>query len=284
MELCLSSFIHDHTIDPKAPSLPADGVTDDADVLQGVRGEHQGAEHGCAFRSDTDNSSLASLALESNFALICPEASRFEPNTAQPSMAQTWTQDLITEWEIPPVMNQDTLTPCTDEDSRDLAFIDHILSSLDPTRFDLKRVYFAGESAGGAMALYAATCSRQRSLVHHVQAVAVHSSGLKVKGDGVKWPNHWSDLSETGECIDCEYFPMVPLPATNLTNMKLCLFDGTNDFVGSTNFTHGSKALVSKWPDTGGTVEEHWHQRGHCFIVKWDQILDCLSPGMSAGS
>ena len=58
----------------------ADGVTDDANVLQGVLGEFNGAEHGCAFRGDTDNWSLAGLALESSFALICPEASRFDPN------------------------------------------------------------------------------------------------------------------------------------------------------------------------------------------------------------
>eukprot|EP00966_Prymnesium_polylepis_P058873 1364604-Prymnesium_polylepis.1 len=52
--------------------------------------------------------------------------------------------------------------------------------------FDVDNVFFAGESAGGAMALYAATCARERGL-DSVRSFAVHSSGIKVKGDGLKW-------------------------------------------------------------------------------------------------
>jgi hypothetical protein len=137
------------------------------------------------------------------------------------------------------------------------------------------------------MALYAATCARERGR-SGVISVAVHSSGLKVKGDGVRWPSYTaspnSQSKDTGECDGCEYYPMVPKASAQLAGLKLCVFDGVQDIIDYTNYTHSSQTLAAMWPSTGGAVEEFWHRRGHCFIVRWSQILNCLAPGLVAQS
>jgi hypothetical protein len=124
------------------------GVTDDANVPAGLKGEVQGVmSHGCGYRGDTGHTTLAALALKEEFAVVCPEASRFGVSpigtkTTTPKSFDRESQMAV--WEIPPAMNHSSGTPCSDADSRDLAFLDAILGSLDPDRFDLTRVYFAG--------------------------------------------------------------------------------------------------------------------------------------------
>eukprot|EP00966_Prymnesium_polylepis_P006034 138139-Prymnesium_polylepis.1 len=144
-QLFLACIYRVHTWPPPQVVVWFHGVTDDATVLEGVRGEMNGAEHGCAFRGDTEANSLASLTFESDFALLCPEASRFDPTQSSPPVDQAWNEDLITLWEIPSEMSSaGGGTPCNDTDSRDLAFLEAMLGALDPTRFDLSRIYVAG--------------------------------------------------------------------------------------------------------------------------------------------
>ena len=61
--------------------------------------------------------------------------------------------------------------------------------------------------------------------------------------------------------------------------MKLCVFDGTQDIEAGMNFTRSSLSLVSTWPH--GKVEQHWHARGHCFVVLWSQIANCLGQNLT---
>ncbi|KAL3911629.1 MAG: hypothetical protein SGPRY_008621 [Prymnesium sp.] len=121
------------------------GVTDDANVLEGLIGR----EHGCGYRRDvTEGKSLASLALEENaeFMLLCPEAYRFEARESNLTVYNApWSMDIFTVWEIPEQMNSSTGTPCSDSDSRDLAFLENIIKKLDPQHFDLNHIHFAGE-------------------------------------------------------------------------------------------------------------------------------------------
>ena len=104
-------------------------------MISGVIGEANGQEHGCGFRGDNAHHSLASLALNgtSQFALVCPEALRFNGRPGETKAAAApWDMDVITVWEIPEKMSRQEGTPCTDSDSRDLTLVENILAKLDP--------------------------------------------------------------------------------------------------------------------------------------------------------
>ena len=134
------------------------------------------------------------------------------------------------------------------------------------------------------MALYATACARERHLAN-VRAFMVHSSGLKVKGDGVAWPQTFSDHgAEVGECDTCDFYPVVPRKSEALAGTKLCLYDGTEDFSGGTNYTASSWSLANYWPQTGGEVEVHM-QPGfpHVKVLSWSAILKCLRNETDVG-
>lgn len=127
------------------------------------------------------------------------------------------------------------------------------------------------------MAVYAATCLRQRGL-SNIRSIASHSSGLKVKGDHNQWTFLRSDHRDAvGECDACEFYPIVPIFSSKLVGLKLCIFDGLKDYLNPTNYTRSSQLLESMWPKTGGKVASYYYPEGHhVFMKRCMDIIRCL--------
>merc|ERR1719192_1042814 len=90
---------------------------------------------------------------------------------------------------------------------------------------------------GSAFSEWSASCmfsSWFESTDFGINAFATHSTGLKIKGDGLNFPPA-PDGTRWGECDECEYWPMVPMKTDG--KLKACLNDNSGDmssFLGST--------------------------------------------------
>jgi hypothetical protein len=86
---------------------------------------------------------------------------------------------------------------------------------------------------GSAMSIYSATCtSKMANYSSSISAFATHSTGLKLKDDGIKgWPTISEYNSEENqgyawsECPNCYYFPAI----VEKSDMKACINDNTED-------------------------------------------------------
>lgn len=83
------------------------------------------------------------------------------------------------------------------------------------------------------MSFYSATCFTKMYDPSIISAFATHSTGYKIKGDGITLPligpnieNGTYANSTWGECDGCEFFPAV---VETYDDMKACIFDNTED-------------------------------------------------------
>lgn len=83
------------------------------------------------------------------------------------------------------------------------------------------------------MSFYSATCFTKMYDPSIISAFATHSTGYKIKGDGITLPligpnieNGTYANSTWGECDGCEFFPAM---VETYDDMKACIFDNTED-------------------------------------------------------
>merc|ERR1712113_453783 len=83
------------------------------------------------------------------------------------------------------------------------------------------RIFTMGCSMGSAFSEYMSSCIKADK-PEVISAFATHSTGLKVKGDGNKFPKATLDRQyEWGECPTCQYFPFKP-PEKPLVHFPAC--------------------------------------------------------------
>jgi hypothetical protein len=116
----------------------------------------------------------------------------------------------------------------------------------------------------------------------NLSAWATHSTGLKTKGDGIKW----DCCSDIESCEQCKYFPFAPyeVPKTDLVGLKACIFDNAEDRLppdpsAEPFFFLSSKELASAWRAHGNVAETHFGPGGHCQIHSFYAIAKCLDDG-----
>eukprot|EP00931_Biecheleriopsis_adriatica_P069155 TRINITY_DN43029_c0_g1_i1.p1 TRINITY_DN43029_c0_g1~~TRINITY_DN43029_c0_g1_i1.p1 ORF type:complete len:319 (-),score=53.48 TRINITY_DN43029_c0_g1_i1:11-967(-) len=213
-----------------------------------------------------DDIPLASLAKQHGFALVCGEA-------------------VHGHWNIPHIITDATGTPCKDSDSFDRPYIKNALAELEKLgRFDTSRVFFSGCSLGSGFSIYTSTCTKQDAeTAGHISAFATHSTGLKIKGDGIRW----DCCSSIESCTDCQYFPAKPfkVPSTDSIGLKACIFDNNEDRLppdptsSDPFFYFSSKQLAAHWARLGNKVETHFKPGGHCQDIPFADIAKCLDDG-----
>merc|ERR1712110_565310 len=147
--------------------------------------------------------------------------------------------------------------------------------------FDTNRIFTSGCSMGSAFSEYIASCIKEDQ-PNVISAFATHSTGLKVKGDGNKFPAATLDRNYTwGECPKCQYFPFKPKAFNDPLGLKACIFDNTGDkSIQDPQFYRSSEALAKEWQALGMKAETHFADGGHCQIHSYEDIVTCL---MSVG-
>jgi poly(3-hydroxybutyrate) depolymerase len=137
---------------------------------------HGGGGSGRNCGEGPESGELASLAVQGGFALICGEA-------LQGVFGQGG------QWNVPEVITDATGTPCSESDSYDIAYIKAAVSWLDAQGgvYDTSRLFFTGCSMGSAFTGYISSCWKQAH-PSDLSSFATHSTGLKVKNDGLSLP------------------------------------------------------------------------------------------------
>lgn len=267
---------------PRAPRTAADGRYP---VLLWFHGLSDGA-NGCGWRADNVRGrNLAEVAWEAGVALVCIEALAYDgrPNGQQRGVgvASNARVNASFYWAVPEVQSAASGgTRCAKSDSRELVMAEKVLEWLAdrPDTYNLDKLYLAGESVGGAAAQYLGVCLHAATR-WRPKALSTHSTGLKVKGDGIEFGRMpmmpWHHVAE---CDGCGSFPIVlmsekeggtartsvrsggarPLPP--LPPVKLCAFDSAADWLMSfdgvpLNFTASTLNLVRAWRAAGGRAE-----------------------------
>jgi len=209
-------------------------------------------------------SELYELAEKHGFALVCGEA----------------LQNVLGGhgglWDIPSVMTDQTGTPCKDSDSLDITYIKNAIDKLKTTgTYDTTRIFMSGCSMGSAFSEYISSCHKTADPTS-ISAFATHSTGLKKKGDGLRFPGDFHHPGvQWGECSNCEYWPSVPKPFKDSLGLKACIFDNTGDG----DFYKSSQAFVKAWKVAGNKEENHFGSGGHCQIHSFADIVNCLDDG-----
>jgi len=205
------------------------------------------------------------LSLSKGFAIVCGEA----------------IQD-GNGWRIPEVVTDETGTPCKASDSLEITYMNNAIAELakDGNTFDTSRIFTSGCSMGSAFSEYIASCIKEDQ-PNVISAFATHSTGLKVKGDGNKFPAATLDRKYTwGECPKCQYFPFKPKAFNDTLGLKACVFDNTGDkSIQDPQFYRSSVALAKKWQALGMKTETHFAEGGHCQIHSYEDIVTCLDDG-----
>lgn len=133
----------------------------------------------------------------------------------------------------------------------------------------------SGCSMGSAFSEYISSCQKTADPAS-ISAFATHSTGLKKKGDGLRFPGDFHQPGvQWGECSNCEYWPSVPKPFKDSLGLKACIFDNTGDG----DFYKSSQALVKAWKAVGNKEEDHFGSGGHCQIHSFADIVNCLDDG-----
>ena len=256
-------------------------------VLLWFHGESDGAE-GCGWREGSDDSyNLAERAYQKAIAVVCIEAVGYTGKPIGRATGQQQNRSLF--WSIPERMSEATGTPCDPAtDSRDLNMVIEVIKWLEaqPHKFNVSRLYLAGESAGAHTAQYMATCLHQSAQSRWKPlAFSAHSSGIKQQGDGVllprvprlPWYHH-------GECPGCDFYPIVVSAQHPAPPVKACIFDSKQDgLMGTDGFMEYYKTslvLAAKWREGGGKVDMTLNELGmHVQVNHWLDILTCLDDG-----
>ena len=245
-------------------SLVTPPTSDPLPVLFYFHGQGGNAQNCGESPGEDDGKSLVDLALEYGFALVCGEALQFDPQGG--------------EWMLPEVVTDQTGNRCEESDSVDRSYISVALDELAALGLDTSRVFFSGCSMGSVFSEYTSTCTalaEKEKTVKSLTAFATHSAGLKVKGDGLSWPplpNNTSVL--TGECDDCQWFPIKPVA---MDGVKICVFDNEQDpNADAPDFYTSSVNLVRAMEALGNAVESTFLPGFHCEIHSYDAIVQCL--------
>lgn len=221
-----------------------------------------GNAHDCGAQRgrDSGTSSLYDLAQKNGFVLVCGEALQVDHQG---------------QWDIPSVINK-TNDYCSNEVSTDMVYIEAVIKKLsENSKYDLNRIFTSGCSMGSAFSEFTAPCLKSKGF--QISAYATHSTGLKVKGDGQRFPPDWHTNQPWGECPECLYFPQRPQSWANDPQgfgLKACIFDNTGDWAYAS-----SQALAETWKDLGNKVETNIKDGKHCQIHSYDDIVDCLDDG-----
>jgi hypothetical protein len=178
------------------------------------------------------------------------------------------------QWLIPEVQTDATGIQCDWQASRELRYIESAMARLSALGVvNRSRVFFTGCSMGSALTVWLAQCYHAR-YPQATTAFASQSTGLKVKGDGLRLPPDNYDPQYTwGECPTCQYFPAPVVPTSGL---KACVVDqtGDGDFYRSSLALHQAWGVVAGMPTnisiTGG---------GHCMTDSFEWIARCLDDG-----
>jgi len=210
---------------------------------------------------DSGTSSMYDLAQKFGYVLVCGEALQVDHRG---------------QWDIPEIINK-TNDYCANDASTDMVYIQNVLKKLSENpKYDLSRIFTSGCSMGSAFSQFTAPCLKSKGFT--ISAFATHSTGLKVKGDGLKFPGSWHDHSRWGECDGCMYFPQRPQSwkkDIQGLGLKACIFDNTGDG----DFYTSSQNLADTWTQLGNKAETHFLDGGHCQIHSFDDIIDCLDDG-----
>jgi hypothetical protein len=178
------------------------------------------------------------------------------------------------QWNVPEVITDSTGTPCGESDSYDIPYIKAAVNWLDSQNglYDTSRIFFTGCSMGSAFTGYISSCWKQEH-PGDLSSFATHSTGLKVKNDGLELPpDNYHTQYTWGECPDCQYFPFKPESYSDDLGLKACIFDNTGDG----DFYKTSVALNSTWASLGNRVETHFGSGGHCEIHSHADIVNCM--------
>lgn len=218
---------------------------------------------------EDDETSLVSVAQKNGVGLVCTEAAQ-------------GTLGVGGQWAIPSQQTTETGTKCDASDSVDIDYMHGMFRELRESyasRIDIRAIFLAGISMGGAFSEYMSVCMNKELGDEHVFSFASHSTGIKVKGDGLTFPQDIQSKEHAwAECPDCGFFPFVP-EKTNGT-LKACLFDNTDDPTAEDPFFYTSTMNLKKqWEELGNRAEVHPGTGGHMRIHSFRSIMGCLDDG-----
>lgn len=154
-----------------------------------------GSARSCGAERAIDGTSIAAIAAANGFAMVCGEAVQYNTSTEHGG-----------QWLIPEIATDTSGTNCSasQPEVAYLAATLQSLGSLTEPALNVSRIYTSGCSMGSAFSSYAATCL-STARPQTISAFATHSTGLKVKGDGLQFPHDNYDPQYTwGECPKCE--------------------------------------------------------------------------------
>lgn len=178
------------------------------------------------------------------------------------------------QWLLPEVQNDTTGIVC-DATNAEIAYFTAAIDALknyDGATLDTSRIFFTGCSMGSALTVWAAQCFHAQ-MPTAVTAFGTQSTGLKVKGDGLRFPPDNYDSSYTwGECPTCKYFPA---PVVKTSGLKACI----NDQTGDGDFYKSSLALDAAWKAKGMRSNATYHDGKHCQTYSFEDIALCMDDG-----
>eukprot|EP00911_Craspedida_sp_UC1_P002274 UC1_evm1s1726 len=196
----------------------------------------------CGMMPDASGVALQDYARRYGFVLVCGEA----------------LQDAYGKgglWAIPEVMTQRSGPRCSSKDTEDNVYMRNVVARLEqqPSIYDTKRMFTSGCSMGSAFSEFIGQCFYIWYGPSVLSAFATHSTGLKVKNDGLEFPpDNYNKSIGWGDCDACQFFPLVPRKSPGL---KACLNDNTDDGV----FYRSTKQMERVWKGLGNTVEAHYY-------------------------
>lgn len=239
----------------KPDKVPRNGLP----ILFWFHGSGGNAKYCGSQAGGDDGIRMYDLAINGKYALVCGEALQSSHKG---------------EWDIPEVINS-TNNFCDPTVSIDVVYLTNVVRALSEMGgFDTSRIFTSGCSLGSAFSQFAATCLKKDGF--GVSAMATHSTGLKTKGDGLRFPRCWHNSRYSwSECPECEYFPQRPEAWTDKLGLKACIFDNTGDG----DFYKSSVTLASVWQELGNRAETHFAGGRHCQIHSYSDIVTCLDDG-----
>ena len=213
----------------------------------------------CGMTPDASGVALQDYARRYGFVLVCGEALQDAYGTGG-------------LWAIPEVMTQRSGPRCSPKDTEDNVYMRNVVTRLEqqPSIYDTKRMFTSGCSMGSAFSEFIGQCFYTWYGPSVLSAFATHSTGLKVKNDGLEFPpDNYNKSIGWGDCDACQFFPLVPRKSPGL---KACLNDNTDDGV----FYRSTKQMERVWKGLGNKVEAHYYPGKHCQIHSWWDIVACL--------
>ena len=187
------------------------------------------------------------------------------------------------------VINDDQPTPCAEDDSKDITYLNGVFSIIDALAANgdvqSEKVYAWGFSQNAMFTAYTAFCYPER-----ITAFWQGGSGLFVAGETNPLPQmegvcRRSDYLVHGRacvtetpCADCQYFPILPTPT--VPSQTGCIMAYADDFLFETAApmaremtAAGHLATLLQFPNIG---------RGHSNpLLHWDWLVGCMGVNES---